>query len=284
MRRLVLALCLSLSLGFASSALAAPLDVAVSIPPQKFFVEAIGGDHVHVQVMVRPGYEPATYDPTPRQLAELSQAKLYFAIGAPFERTWLPRFASVNSRMKIVETQRGIERLDPRTGKPGAQPNPHIWLSPPLVRIQAANILRALAAADPAHAAAFRLGYARLITTVDRVDQSLAKQLLGADLGNRRFLVFHPALYYFARCYDLHEITIEQDGKEPGPKALADLIQSAHKDGIKVVFVEPQFSQKAARTIANQIGGHVVAIDPLTEDWPQGMEAIAKALREGMAH
>lgn len=281
MRPLVIALFLSL---LSLPAMADPLNVAVSILPQKYFVKTIGGDHVRVQVMVRPGFDPATYDPTPRQLVELSRDRLYFAIGAPFEHSWLPRFHAANPAMRIVQTQRGIERLNPETGEPGPHPNPHIWLSPPLVRVQAANILRALIVADPAHAAAYRRGYARLIRIVDQVDRRIAKQLLDSDLGSRHFLIFHPALYYFARSYDLHEIPIQQEGKEPSPGELAKLFQYAKKHAIKVVFVEPQFSQKDARAIAQGIGASVVVFNPLPENWPKGMEAIAQALHDGLAH
>ena len=265
------------------AARAAPLDVAVSILPQKFFVQTIGGADVRVQVMVRPGFDPATYDPTPRQLAGLTQARLYFAIGAPFESSWLSRFQAVNPKMKIIYTQRGIQRLVAATGRPGPHPNPHIWLSPPLVRIQAANILRALVAADPAHAAAFRRGYARLIDIIDAVDTKIGHELLDADLGNRRFMVFHPAFYYFARCYDLHEIPIQIEGKSPSPRELAHLVQIARRDHIRAVFVEPQFSQRAARTLAAQIGARVISVNPLPADWPAGMEAIAAALRQALA-
>jgi len=265
------------------AAWAAPLDVAVSILPQKFFVQTIGGADVRVQVMVRPGFDPATYDPTPRQLAELTQARLYFAIGVPFESSWLGRFQAVNPKMKIVYTQRGIQRLAAATGRPGPHPNPHIWLSPPLVRIQAANILRALVAADPAHAATFRRGYARLIDIIDAIDTKIGHKLLNVDLANRRFMVFHPAFYYFARCYDLEEIPIQIEGKSPSPKELARLIQMARRDHIRVIFVEPQFSQRAARTLAAQIGAQVRIINPLPENWPAGMEAIAAALSEALA-
>lgn len=284
MRRLALTLILSL---LSLPALAAPLDVAVSILPQKYFVEAIGGEHVHVQVMVRPGFEPATYDPTPRQLAGLSQVSLYFAIGVPFERTWLPRFHAANPHMRIVKTQRGIERRPMRAGHAedaDSGRDPHIWLSPPLVRIQAMNILDALVAADPAHAAAYRRGYERLALTVNRVDNAILKSLATADLKQSRFMVFHPAFGYFAAAYGLTQFPIEVEGKEPSPKQLASLIQTARRDGIKVVFVEPQFSQKAAKTVAKAIGGRVVRIDPLDGNWPKGMEAIAGALREALAH
>ncbi|MEJ2655052.1 MAG: zinc ABC transporter substrate-binding protein [Acidihalobacter sp.] len=285
MRQFVLAALLTL---FSIPALAAPLNVAVSVLPQKYFVEAIGGDHVHVQVMVRPGFEPATYDPTPRQLTELSQDRLYFAIGVPFERTWLPRFRSANPTMRIVETQHGIQRSPMIPGHEDDAAagglDPHIWLSPTLVRIQAMNIMNALVKADPAHAGDYRRGYERFALTINRVDDAILKTLASADLKQNRFMVFHPAFGYFAAAYGLKQIPIEAEGKEPSPQQLAALIHTARQDGIKVVFVEPQFSQKAARTIADALGGRVVPIDPLAEDWPKGMEAIATALHAVLAH
>jgi zinc transport system substrate-binding protein len=285
MRRLVLASLLGL---FWLPASAGPMHVAVSILPQKFFAEAIGGEHLRVQVMVRPGFEPATYDPTPRQLAELAQAKLYFAIGVPFERTWLPRFQAANPHMRTVETQRGIRRraMDAGLGTDAdashESPDPHIWLSPPLVRIQAMNMLAALVTADPGHADDYRRGYAGLARTINRVDDAILGSLTTAALEHVRFMVFHPAFGYFAAAYGLTQIPIEVEGKKPGPKQLAVLIQTARKDGIKVVFVEPQFSQKAARTIADAIGGTVTPVDPLAEDWTRGMGAIARALHDAL--
>jgi zinc transport system substrate-binding protein len=286
MRKLALASLLGL---FWLPASAEPIHVAVSILPQKFFAEAIGGEHLRVQVMVRPGFEPATYDPTPRQLAELAQAELYFAIGVPFERTWLPRFQAASPHMRVVQTQRGIRRramgvgLGTDADASNESPDPHIWLSPPLVRIQAMNMLEALVAADPGHAADYRRGYAGLARTINHVDDAILGTLTTVDLEHVRFMVFHPAFGYFAAAYGLTQIPIEVEGKKPGPKQLAVLIQTARKDGIKVVFVEPQFSQKAARTIADAIGGAVTPIDPLAENWPKGMGAIAQALHDTLA-
>ncbi len=266
--------------------LAAPMAVAVSILPQKYFVQAIGGDHVAVQVMVRPGFEPATYEATPRQLVALAGARLYFAIGVPFERAWLPRFTAANRKLRVVDTTRGIRRMAMTPGHDEDADrglDPHIWLSPPLVRIQAMNIRDALIAADPAHAADYRRGYARLAQTVNRVDDAILAQLAGADSAHNRFMVFHPAFGYFAAAYGLSQLAIEEEGKEPGPARLAALIATARREGIKVLFVAPQFSRKSAQTIAAAIGGRVAAIDPLAADWPAGMQAIAAAFRGALA-
>jgi zinc transport system substrate-binding protein len=264
---------------------AAPIDVAVSILPQKYFVESIGGRHVVVQVMVRPGAEPADYAPTPQQVTKLASARLYFAIGVPFETPWLPRFMSANPHLQVVDTTRGIQRqrLAPGQGDgTGQQPDPHIWLSPPLVRIQAMNIRDALIAADPAHAADYRRGYAQLAETVNRVDDAILHTLSTAPLTQHRFLVFHPAFGYFAAAYGLTQIPIEQGAREPGPARLTKLIAQAKREGIRVVFVEPEFSQQAADAVAEAIGGQVVTIDPLAEDWPAGMQAIARGLAKAL--
>lgn len=272
-----------------AAVLAAPLPVAVSILPQKYFVEQIGGSHVQVQVMVRPGFEPATYEPTPRQITELTRARLYFAIGVPVEKTWLPRFKSSNPAMTVVDTTEGIERRmmtgdahdhgqEHGHAENGARPDPHIWLSPTLVRIQAQNIRDALVAADPAHAADYRRGYAKLALTINRVDDAILRTLTQADLRHNRFMVFHPAFGYFAAAYGLKQTPVEVEGKEPSPRQLADLIALAKREQIHVVFVEPQFSQKSAQTIAQAIDGRTVTIDPLDENWPAGMQAIAQAI------
>lgn len=267
-----------------------PIKVAVSIPPQKYFVQMIGGDHVQVDVLVPANAEPETYEPTPRQIARLSQADLYMKIGAPLEKSWLKRFTAANPKMVVVDTARGIERMPMikhlhnedggHSAKKGL--DPHIWLSPVLVRIQAMNIRDALIKVDPAHAADYRQGYARLAQKIDQVDNDILKTLVDHPLKQTRFIVFHPAFGYFAAAYGLTQVPIETEGKEPGPKQLGELINFAKKNDIKVVFIEPQFAQKAAKTIADSIGGSVVAIDPLQEDWPAGMEAIATALHKAL--
>ncbi len=283
-----IALLLILNLAAASVWAASPIDVAVSIPPQKYFVQMIGGDHVTVEVLVPANAEPETYEPTPRQIAALSKADLYMEIGVPLERAWLARFTAANPKMVVVNTARGIERMpmirhdhDHGAAK-GPGLDPHIWLSPVLVRIQAMNIRDALIKADPAHAADYLQGYARLARKIDQVDSDILQSLVDHPLKQTRFIVFHPAFGYFAAAYGLTQVPIEIEGKEPGPRQLGELINYAKNNDIKVVFIEPQFAQKAAKTIADSIGGEVVTIDPLQEDWPAGMEAIATALNKAL--
>jgi len=218
-------------------------------------------------------------------VTKLSSARLYFAVGVPFETPWLPRFRGANPHLQVVDTTRGIQRspLAPGAGEgTNQQPDPHIWLSPPLARIQAMNIRDALIAADPAHAADYRRGYAQLGETVNRVDDAILHALATTTFTQHRFLVFYPTFGYFATAYGLTQVPIEQGDREPGPARITKVIEQAKRQGIRVVFAEPEFSQKAADAVAEAIGGQVVMIDPLAEDWPSGMQAIAHGLDKAL--
>jgi zinc transport system substrate-binding protein len=263
-----------------------PIGVFVSILPQKQFVERIGGDTVKVEVMVRPGESPATYDPTPQQMVALAGAAAYFRIGVPFENVWIPKIQSTQPQVRIVDTREGIELQpmgkagpagdhDTPPGSGGAL-DPHIWTSPPLVKQQAATIRDALIALRPAERARFEDGYAAYAAELDALDAELRQVLAGKT--ERRFMVFHPAWGYLAHRYGLEQIPIEAEGKDPGPKALAKLIERAKADGVRVIFVQKQFGRDAADAVAQAIGGEVVEIDPLAEDFLANTRAVAQTL------
>jgi zinc transport system substrate-binding protein len=282
------------------------LALFVSVVPQKYFVQQIGKDLVEVHVMVQPGANPATYEPKPRQMADLSKAKAYFAIGVPFETIWLKRIAAANPEMKIIHTDQGIEKL-PMTAHHHHEEDevhsgsstrheaghslqadahehgvldPHIWLSPPLVKIQARTILTALQTLDPFHQADYQANYRQFAAGIDRLDLQL-KQILAGRQG-LRFIVFHPAWGYFAHAYSLEQVPIEIEGKDPKPAQLEELIQEARKADIKVVFVQPQFSTKSAGLVAKAIGGQVVPADPLAEDWAANLSAVADKFKAAL--
>jgi zinc transport system substrate-binding protein len=265
-----------------------PRHVAVSILPQKYFVKKIGGDRVHISVMVLPGANPATYEPKPRQMVNLAKSEIYFAIGVPFEENWLPKFAKTNPKMKIVRTQAGITKIpmkegghghheaahDAETISTGAK-DPHIWLSPPLVMVQAKNILEGLVKADPEGRIFYEANYSAFLEELKALDMGI-KNVFKATGQDNRFMVYHPSWGYFAQSYGLEQIPIELEGKKPSPRKLLALIQEARKDGIKVIFVQPQFSEKSAETIAKAIGGKVVFADPLAEDWENNLLRVAE--------
>ena len=247
------------------------LNVTVSIVPQEYFVERIGGEHVVVNVMASPGESPATYEPKPEQLRALSRAAVYFSIGVPFEGAWLDKIASANENMLVVDTAQGIERV-------GA--DPHIWLSPSLVKIQARTIHDALVELDPTHAADYTANLDRFLADIDDLDADIRATLEG--LESRKFMVFHPAWGYLARDYDLEQIPIEVGGQEPSAAELAALVTQAQEEGIRVIFAQPEFSARDAETIANEIGGEVLLISPLAADWLDNLRQVANTFAEAL--
>lgn len=264
------------------------LQVIVSILPQEYFVERIGGGLVKVSVMVQPGASPATYEPKPRQMAALSEADIYFAIGVPFENTWLKKIASANPKLNVVHTDQFIKKIPmeqhhdhgKREHREPAIPDPHIWLSPPLVMMLARNMLEALQEADPTHRSAYEANYRAFVSELLDLDAELRD--LFAQKKGLQFIVFHPSWGYFAQAYGLKQVPIEIQGKEPKPAQLQKLIAHARRNDIRVVFVQPQFSSRSARQIAREIGGQVAVADPLARNWMENLRQQAQMFRDAL--
>ena len=260
------------------------IPVTVSIAPQKFFVEKIGGDHVDVSVMVEPGSSPHLYEPRPSQMAKLSESVLYFAIGIEFERVWLPRFIKSAGDLTVVSLDSGIEKIEMASSHRDHEEeehhhaglDPHIWLSPELVKEIAKGIADGLCSVDPAHCKEFNRNRDQFIKEIESLQEKIREILKQGNVD--KFMVFHPSWGYFAHEFNLQQIPIELEGKEPLPKELAYLIDFSRREGIKTIFIQPQFSEKAAETIASQINGKVVHIDPLAYQWDSNLTAVAKAL------
>jgi len=278
-----------------------PYPVTVSILPQRYFVEKIGGERVKVTVMVLPGANPATYEPRPSQLVALSKSRAYFTIGVPFERVWLKRVARMNPGIQIVRTERGIERRMMETyedvlldkGPPWAggsakkerkeevSLDPHVWTSPPFVMLLGRNILMALSYIDPEHRHEYEENFERFQMEVVRLDREIRDILSGIGKNNR-FMVFHPAWGYFADAYGLRQIPVEIEGKEPKPGQLQAIIQYAKGLGIKRIFAQPQFSARSPEVIARAIGGEVFFADPLALDWARNLKQVARQIRPAL--
>jgi zinc transport system substrate-binding protein len=273
-----------------AAAFAEPLRVFASVVPIQTFVEKIGGDHVDARAMVRPGFNPKTYDPTPQQIAALTDAVLYVRTGVPFEEAWMERIRSANPGMEVVDAREGIILLeldahsDDEHGRGAAhhadEQDPHVWTSPPLVRHMVGVVRDKLSELDPGHAAELAHNHDAFVAELDALDRDLHALL--DPLPNRRFLVFHPAWGYFADTYGLTQVPIEREGKEPGARSLAALIDQAKEDGIKVVFVQPQFDKSHARQVAKAIGGVVVAVDPLAADYVANLRRVGRELARAL--
>lgn len=275
----------------AQIACAAPVKVFVSILPQKYFVKKVGGDLAAVAVMVQPGASPATYEPKPRQMVALAKTKIYFAIGVPFEATWLDKIAATNPGMHIVHTEAGIARMAMKPHHHNEEADqghnyerikdPHVWLSPPLVMQQARNIFHALVASDPTHRPIYETNYKKFILEIVDLDLEL-KRVFEKNEDPLEFMVFHPSWGYFARAYGLEQVPIEIEGKQPKPGELKDLILYAKERGIRMVFAQPQFSWQAAQTIAQAIGGQIAFVDPLALDWTNNLREVATKFKDAL--
>lgn len=275
------------------------IQVSVSILPQKYFVERIGGDKAAINVMIPPGHNHAVYEPSPQQMKTLSRSNIYFRIGyIVFEQAWMENFKAINRNMRIVDTSKGVrliqgscdhepvkhraeqiqrdkEKIDDHTGI-----DPHIWLSPQAVKIQAKNILDAFLEFDPANKIFYENNYKTFAADIDRLIARMTT--IFKDHKGKKFMIFHPALTYLARDFGLVQYAIEMEGKDPNPADLKKIIDIARKEGIRVVFIQQQFSTHTAAAVADEINGEVVFLDPLAPNWLSNMKKISEMLKEAL--
>ncbi|MFV7789967.1 metal ABC transporter solute-binding protein, Zn/Mn family [Aliarcobacter lanthieri] len=269
-------------------------QLTVNILPQKYFVEKIVKDKFDINVMVKPGSSPHNFEPKPSQMKALNISKAYFLVGDPSELAWIDRFKQNAKNTFFVDTTIGIEKIamvehshhehDHDEDDPFHEHHdhdedgldPHTWLDPISVKIQVKNIYEAMLKIDEKNSEFYRINYEEFIKELDNLDNEI-KDIL-APYKSKSFMVFHPSWGYFAKQYGLNQIPIEIEGKEPKPNELVKLIKEAKEHDIKIIFVAPQFSQKSAKTISTNIGGSVVSIDPLSEDWKDSMIKTAKEI------
>ncbi|MFB3924540.1 MAG: metal ABC transporter solute-binding protein, Zn/Mn family [Syntrophales bacterium] len=254
---------------------AGKIAVAVSIPPQAYFVERIGGSVVQVQVMIPNYADHDTYEPTPKQLVALANARIYFKIGTPgfpFETRYIDPAIKKNGNLKAVNMSEGITLLDT---------DPHIWMAPYTVRAAAVNIYNALAAIDPPRRNDYRKNLESFLVDIDRLDHGI-RNILNGKRGYS-FLILHPSLGYFAAQYGLIQISIESEGKSPSALRMREIVDTAKKKGIRIILVQKGFDQKSARAVAGEIGARTREIDPLAKNWLGNMmyiaETVGKALK-----
>ena len=252
-----------------------PIPIFVSITPQKYFVERIGGNDVKVEVMVKPGESPATFNPNPKKMSRLANSKLYFSIGVPFERIWISRLKAIQPDLKFISLNQNLG-LKIKSGYSQNKKDPHIWLSPVLVKNMVTEIEVALSKEKPEREKFFKINHTALAQELDMLDQEIRDIL--ANGKTRSFMVFHPAWSYFAEAYGLEQISIEHNGKEPGPRSLQEIINRGKKSNIKTIFVQKQFGLSVAKNIAKMIGATIQEMDPLAENYFENMRKTAKAI------
>jgi len=280
----ITAVLILITIGWASSAHAATsamkTRIFVTVPPQAYLAERIGGDAVEVHTLVGKGQDPHTFEPTPRQAAALAGASLFFTVDIPFEQQLAAKVAASNRNLRIVDCTKGIVRL-PLTEPDhheahGNEADPHLWLATDNLRIMADTMATALRAAMPERNDTLQKNLASLQRDISELDKHLATTL--APHRGKTFYVFHPAFGYFAKAYGLKQKAVEISGKSPTPKQLSALIRQAREDRVHTIFVQPQFDSKSADTVAQAINGVVVPIDPLDQEVLRNLSTIAGAI------
>lgn len=267
----VISLCWLLA-GCGAAELPSRPSVVVSVLPQAYVVERLVGEGVELHLMIPPGANEATFEPTVEQLQAVSRALLYLKVGHPhfaWEAAWLDRLLSTNRSLRVVDGSRGCPLLPE---------DPHVWLSPSCVEAMASGVAAALAELLPEQAPTVAASLGTFREEIAALDAEIRTIL--APFHGRAFLVFHPAWGYFAREYGLRQIAIQRGSLEPGTREVAEVVRQAREEGMHTVFVQPQFSSQSAELVAREIGGSVVALDPLARDWPSSLRRAARAIAE----
>jgi zinc transport system substrate-binding protein len=252
-------------------------ELFVSVAPLAYFAERIAGEHITVNVLIGPGGNPHTFAPTPRQVVKLSRGGLLLCGGSDFGKIVASKLTWGSSQLKVVNLAEGL--VEPHEHGDHGEDN-HVWMSPKIARSLAAGICRELCLLDPPHSDDYRKNLTELHSDLDALDARLTKTM--APLKGKTFLVFHPAFGHFAEAYGLTQHAVEHEGKSPGPRHIAELIASAKAAKTKAIFVQPQFSRRAAGIIAKEIGCEIVVLDPLSPDYINNLEHIAKELQKAL--
>ena len=264
--------------------------VSVTIEPQRYFVEKIAGDNFKVNTIVPPGTSPEAYDPTPSQMVALGKSLLYFKVGyLGFERAWGKTLEENNANVVVVNTSNEIVLIEGEDhaieidghhlhidGHDHDGIDPHVWSSPKSALIMAENMLNALVKVDVENQKFYRENFKALQVEIVETDKKITSLLENAPV--KSFIIYHPALGYFARDYNLTQYSIEFEGKSPSPQQLKQMIDFAHEQGIKTIFVQKGFDMKNAESLAKEVGASVHSIDPLSYNWSEELIKIAEIL------
>jgi zinc transport system substrate-binding protein len=258
--------------------------ISVSIIPQQYFIEQLSGDLAEVNVMIPPGASPATYEPTVSQLVKLDRCAVYMRIGyVGFEQSWMEKITSVNPGMKIVDLSEGVEIIGEDAGDGGDHhghahhgSDPHIWMSTINARIIARNIHKELLLLFPGEKEYLKAKFDLFSHSLDSLHQAISGKLEGIE--NRTFMIYHPALTYYARDYALEQLSLEIDGKSPSPLHLKEMTDLARVNHISKILIQSQFDRKNAEILARETGSEIIQFDPLDLQWGDQMYYIAEQL------
>ena len=250
--------------------------VTVTISPYKYFVDQIAKGKVDVNVMVSNGNNPETYEPYAQQMMELSKSALYLKVGSiGFEQTWMKKLQDNAPDMKVIDTSVGIKPAK----TPGGNIDPHVWMSCSNARIIASNILKALCELEPKNRAFFEKNYQSLLSLIDKRDSTIKESFKKDPDLVRKFVIYHPILTYFARDYQLEQLAIEEEGREPSASQLKSLIERARKEKIKFCLIQAEFANRNTTTFIKESHTKPMNINPLQGDWNRAMQEAAAAVQ-----
>lgn len=255
--------------------------LTVTIEPLRYFTEAIAGNKFQVVSIVPKGGNPETYDPTPQQLVDLARSKAYLRIGhIGFEQVWAEKLQANTPKLPFYNMSQGIDlihEIHPHAHTHGNMDGvePHIWNSIPNAHIISTNICKALSEIDPENQEYYQHRLDSMQKVIDLTEHKMQDYLSDADPS---FLIYHPALSYFARDYSLQQISIEEGGKEPSPTHLQELMKTCKQKRVRVVFIQQEFDQRNAEVIAQELNLKIIPINPLAYEWDKEMIHIAKSL------
>ncbi len=293
MRQLAFLLLVSIGLGCGAAGpdnAPTKIIVATSIPPHAWLIERIGGDSVEVHTVLRPGESPTTHQPSDLQVSRVLSGRVFFRSGVPFESgAW---FRALEDHLEIVDLRDGVSTRTMDTHAHGEQSaeepdhhlrlavDPHIWLSPRRLVVQANHVAETLKRLDPAHETDYDTRLADLTTELGELDSWIENTL--APYRGRAFVVFHPSWGYFADDYGLRQVAIETEGKEPSDSELTGIQEQTRSLGVSVVFVQPQIAGKSAQAIAGVMGARLETLDPLAPDITGNLRRVTGAIAESL--
>ncbi|MBR4119420.1 MAG: zinc ABC transporter substrate-binding protein [Bacteroidales bacterium] len=255
-------------------------QVAVTILPQKYLLDKIVGDSIQVVCAIPQGGNPEEYATTPRQMKEIATSSLYFKVGElGFEKTTLPAIVKNISNIKVVDLSEGLDFITSECshgGEEHSHSDPHYWTSPKGAKLMATNLYNAIVAFDNKNASYYTSNYMQLIHQLEALDREVNSILSAAQC--RHFAIFHPSLSYFARDYNLQQLSLEESGKEMTPQRMQQVIEEAIEKGIKTVFIQNEFTPEQVKTFAQEIEASVVVINPLAYNFIEEIREIAYAI------
>lgn len=249
--------------------------ITVSILPQKTFIEKITGNDFNVNVLIPPGNSPAAYTLLPSQLKDIANSAVWFRIGyIGFEYSWKEKIQQANTKMQVVDLSEGLDLIASSVEQHGDHVHmegvdPHIWLSPLMVKQMSKKILDVVSTINPEKAADYKANYLSFVKEIDQLNIKIKNSL--ADYQGKKIIVFHPSLSYYARDYGLDQYSLESGGKEPTPQHLAKVVDLAKKENLKVIYIQSEFDREHARVFAEEIDGEIIQVRPLDPAWADNL-------------